>query len=414
MIMVIGVGDLFKGASTVPAPDKRKKRGIGIIDRTLDRLKEEVPPPVGHVAIVFTDIKGSTHLWDANPGMPTAMRLHNSLLRRYLRLCGGYEVKTEGDSFMCSFPTVLAAVWWCMTVQVELLNVPWPLEILECADGKAIYDEEGRLIARGLSVRMGIHCGAPLCETDPITNRMDYFGPIVNRSSRIEGSAAGGHIMCSSDVIREINAKIFETEPETEYSDAQPQEAIDAIRRLDPLVVPVGEVKLKGLEVPEMLSLVFPSNLIGRKDLDDTAVDPTGTSGSRVQFSVAQMRELAMLCLRLEMSTSGRVFRPFPERKGSLQGPEEPLDADEPSIFLHGDPNVLLPPMPDKMTDADLMLILYSLMARIENAENALRAMAGAKPPPSDEKNALMSALQRRGGLDERTLDEIWAVLRSI
>ncbi|KAJ7665868.1 hypothetical protein DFH06DRAFT_261547 [Mycena polygramma] len=334
MIMVIGIADLFKGTSTVPAPDKRKKRGIGIIDRTLDRLKEEVPPPTGHVAIVFTDIKGSTHLWEANPGMPTAMRLHNSLLRRYLRLCGGYEVKTEGDSFMCSFPTTLAAVWWCMTVQVELLGVPWPLEILECADGKAIYDEEGLLIARGLSVRMGIHCGAPLCETDPVTNRMDYFGPIINRSSRIEGSAAGGHIMCSSDVIREINAKILETEPETEYSDAQPQEAIDAIRRLDPMVVPVGEVRLKGLEVPEVLSLVFPAKLIGRKDLDDTAADPTGTSGSRVQFSVAQMRELAMLCLRLEMSTSGRVFRPYPERKGSLQGPEDPPEADEPSVFF--------------------------------------------------------------------------------
>ncbi|KAJ7782580.1 adenylate cyclase [Mycena maculata] len=415
MIMVIAVADLFKGASTISAPvDKRKKRGIGIIDRTLDRLKEEVPPPTGHVAIVFTDIKGSTHLWDANPGMPTAMRLHNSLLRRFLRLCGGYEVKTEGDSFMCSFPTALAAVWWCMTVQVELLSVAWPLEILECADGKAVYDEEGRLIARGLSVRMGIHCGAPLCETDPVTNRMDYFGPIVNRSSRIEGSAAGGHIMCSSDVIREINAKILENEPETEYSDAQPQEAIDAIRRLDPVVVPVGEVRLKGLEVPEMLSLVFPANLIGRKDLADMTVDPTGSSGSRVQFSVAQMRELAMLCLRLEMSSSGRVFRALPERKGSLQGLEDPPDEDEPSIFLHGDPNVLLSPMADKMTDADLMLILYSLMVRIENAENALRSISEVKPLPSDDKKALMSALQRSGGLDERTLNEVWSVLRTI
>jgi len=315
---------------------------------------------------------------------------------------------------MCSFPTSLAAVWWCMTVQVELLSVAWPLEILECADGKAIYDEGGRLIARGLSVRMGIHCGAPLCETDPVTNRMDYFGPIVNRSSRIEGSAAGGHIMCSSDVIREINAKIFESEPETEYSDAQPQEAIDAIKRLEPVVVPVGEVRLKGLEVPEMLSLVFPANLIGRKDLDDTAVDPTGSSGSRVQFSVAQMRELAMLCLRLEMSTSGRVFRPYPERKGSQQGPEDPPDEDEPSKFLHGDPNVLLPSMPDKMTDADLMLILYSLMVRIENAEKALYSMTEVKPPPSDEKKALMSALQRSGDLDERTLNQVWSVLRTI
>ncbi|KIM35745.1 hypothetical protein M413DRAFT_44683, partial [Hebeloma cylindrosporum] len=128
---------------------------------------------------VFTNIRNSTYLWEANPGMPTAMRVHNSLLRRQLRFCGGYEVKTEGDSFMCSFPTTLAAVWWCLTIQVQLLHESWPLEILECEDGKPVYDANGELIARGLSVRMGIHSGTPLCETDLITHRMDYFGPMV-------------------------------------------------------------------------------------------------------------------------------------------------------------------------------------------------------------------------------------------
>ncbi|KAJ8583192.1 hypothetical protein M405DRAFT_692102, partial [Rhizopogon salebrosus TDB-379] len=59
----------------------------------------------------FTDIRNSTQLWEANAGMPTAMRLHNNLLRRYLRYCGVYVVKTEGDAFMCSFPTTLAAMW---------------------------------------------------------------------------------------------------------------------------------------------------------------------------------------------------------------------------------------------------------------------------------------------------------------
>jgi adenylate cyclase len=252
-----------------------------------------------------------------------------------------------------------------MTVQVELLTVPWPLEILESTDGKAVYDGKGRLIARGLSVCMGIHCGVPHCETDPITNRMDYFGPIVNRSSRIGRLAAGGHIMCSSDVIRKINTKIFETDTQTEYSNAQAQEAIEAIRRLDPIVVPVGEVKLEGLEVSEILWIIFPSQLIARKGLDDTVVDPTGVSDS---LNVAQMRELAVLCRRLEMSTAGRVFR---EWKGSLEVPEDP--PDEP-MFLPDEPNVLLPPTSHKMTNADLMRILYLLTVRIENAE---KLMAG-------------------------------------
>jgi adenylate cyclase len=114
---------------------------------------EVVAPPTGHITLVFTDIQNSTHLWEANPGMATAMRLHNNLLRRQLRFCGGYEVKTEGDSFMCSFPTALTAVWWCISVQRQLLEESWPLEILECEDGKSIvYDSEGNLIACGLSV----------------------------------------------------------------------------------------------------------------------------------------------------------------------------------------------------------------------------------------------------------------------
>ncbi|CAK5265523.1 unnamed protein product [Mycena citricolor] len=380
MIMVVGVADLFT-PDYFTQLEKRKNKRPEITDRTLVRLKDEVPPPIGHVSIVFTDIKGSTHLWDANPGMLTAIKLHNDLLRRLLRQHGGYEVKTEGDSFMCSFPTALAAVCWCMSVQVELLNVPWPLEILECADGKTVYDDQGRLIARGLSVRMGIHCGIPLCEPDPITHRMDYFGPIVNRSSRIEGSAAGGHIMCSTDIIREINARIFDSEADlSEYSEAQPQEAIDGIRRLDPIVIPVGEVRLKGLEAPEMLSLVFPGDLIGRKDFQDEAPAPD-TSGSRVQFSIEQMRELAMLCLRLEMPGGVGVGD---EQEASLRA--------------------LVPPMSDAMSDADLMLVLYSLMVRIENAECALRArflpdrLAGVL---ADE-------------LDPRTLERVLAALRTM
>ncbi|KAH9829119.1 adenylate cyclase-like protein, partial [Rhodofomes roseus] len=315
MIMVIAVSDLFKGPARSRQPtmesiidteaylsSKRRRRDEHINNRDISRLDGEIPAPTGHLAMVFTDIRNSTHLWEVNAGMPTAIVLHNNLLRRLLRRCGGYEVKTEGDAFMCSFPTALAALWFCLSVQTQLLQVDWPLEILECEDGKEIYDQGGKLVARGLSVRMGIHCGIPVCEPDPVTGRMDYFGPMVNRSARIEGAAAGGQIMCSADVVREINARILETEPETEYSHLQPSQAVEAIRNSGIVVVPVGQVKLKGLEVPETLSLVYPRDLSGRQSLVKTDANP---SASRVQFSVNQMRELAMLCVRLEMLSSG-------------------------------------------------------------------------------------------------------------
>jgi adenylate cyclase len=159
-----------------------KKKKADIADSTIARLEGEVPPPIGHLCLVFTDIRNSTQLWEANAGMPTAVRLHNNLLRRHLRYCGGYVVKTEGEAFMCSLPTTLAAMWWCLTVQMQLLREFCPLEILGCDEGKEVHDEHGSLLARGLSVRMGVHRGTPMCESDPITGRMNYFGPMVIRS----------------------------------------------------------------------------------------------------------------------------------------------------------------------------------------------------------------------------------------
>ena len=381
MIMVIKVSDLFNRSlprdvqysqdPVIPADVIQSlARPRPIRDRGIARLQDEVEPPTGHIALVFTDIRNSTHLWEVNPGMQSAMVLHNNLLRRQLRFCGGYEVKTEGDAFMCSFPTTLAALWFCMSVQKELLDLPWPLELLECEDGKEILDPRGKLIARGLSVRMGIHCGQPVCEPDPVTERMDYFGPMVNRAARVNAVAAGGQIMCSADVMKEIKTCILNDGPPTEYSDIQPSTAVDGIRRMGVEIFPIGEVKLKGLEVPEVLHVLYPADLVKRHDLEEFVSQPTAL-GSRVQFSVEQMRELGLLCVRLETLANSRVFRPLPVRKGSIasatgQPPPEP--PSESSLVVYDDPSLYLPVMNETSTDAELTTVLHSLSLRIDNA----------------------------------------------
>ncbi|KAI9061730.1 adenylate cyclase-like protein [Trametes sanguinea] len=415
MIMVIKMSDLFpKGIprelqlSAEPAiPEdlirslaKRKPRDI--TNRDISRLDNEVSPPTGHLALVFTDIRNSTHLWEVNPGMQSAMVLHNNLLRRLLRFCGGYEVKTEGDAFMCSFPTTLAALWWCMSVQTQLLTLPWPLEILECEDGKEIRDKAGQVIARGLSLRMGIHCGTPVCEPDPVTGRMDYFGPMVNRAARVNAVAAGGQIMCSADVIKEINARILDAGPETEYSYLQPSNAIEAIRAMGVKIFPVGEVKLKGLEVPEHLSILYPASLGARQELETFETAPT----ARVQFSVEQMRELGLLCVRLETLAMSKVFRPAPSRKGSIasslaqsKAPEEKADSP---LVVRDDPSLYLPVMDEKSSDAHLTTVLHSLSLRIDNALTKLAFM-------------YMSDVERhQGGPDLALRDKILELCRPI
>ncbi|KAJ9098891.1 hypothetical protein QFC19_006230 [Naganishia cerealis] len=355
MVMVISVNDLFRQKTSRSKPvaertdgggdgdvggiysgtKRNRRRPEDIGDRTLLRLEKEVQPPTGQVALVFTDIKNSTSLWETNPGMQTAMRMHNSLLRRQLRIIGGYEVKTEGDAFMVSFPTVTSALLWCFTCQLQLLNEDWPREILECGDGREVFDSNGELIARGLSVRMGIHVGVPVWERDPITRRMDYFGPMVNKSSRVSASADGGQIMVSSDVMKEVEGltKYLDNDDEaTEAADALGGDTgrdVAQLRKLGVGVLEMGERKLKGLEgtirnvhpaiqielltLPEKLYLVYPKALAGRLEVstqlrkDVEVKQPKLYGGEDRVINVEEVRHLSSLVFRLEALSASKM-----------------------------------------------------------------------------------------------------------
>ncbi|KAJ1773819.1 cysteinyl-tRNA synthetase [Coemansia sp. RSA 1843] len=280
---------------------RQRDRDVGtrLGDSTLARLEREVPPPVGEVALVFTDVKNSTVQWESNPvAMRSAIKVHNSIMRRMLRSIGGYEVKTEGDAFMVSFPTVASALHWSLAVQMTFLTADWPQEILDSPHGCPIYwppdDDSNRdegtsrksgahgegeakhLIYRGLRVRIGMHFGSPVSEEDPITRRMDYFGPMVNRASRISGAADGGQVYVSQDVMDEVYAilNLFETADHNNITDMrqlidEPSLARDvqALRNLGLSAVQVGEIKLKGLESAEFVSHVYPAAQRGRIDM---------------------------------------------------------------------------------------------------------------------------------------------------
>ncbi|KAJ1873743.1 cysteinyl-tRNA synthetase [Coemansia sp. RSA 990] len=295
--------DEFDEFSSMPLTRTRRQRDRDVNarpgDSTLARLEREVPPPVGEVALVFTDVKNSTVQWETNPvAMRSAIKVHNGIMRRMLRSIGGYEVKTEGDAFMVSFPTVASALHWCLAVQMTFLTADWPQEILDSPHGCPIYwppdddagndtirarkssnfgEGDGRhLIYRGLRVRMGVHFGNPVSEEDPITRRMDYFGPMVNRAARISGAADGGQVYVSQDVMDEVFAilGLFDTADHSGIADMrqiidEPSLARDvqALKNLGLCAVQVGEIRLKGLESPEFVSHVYPVSLRGRIDM---------------------------------------------------------------------------------------------------------------------------------------------------
>lgn len=369
MVMMIGITDLRRrerakirthsmgmGPSGSPQLDyfsgrkgKRGREGVG--DSKLARLDQEVDAPVGDVTLVFTDIKNSTILWETYPiAMRSAIRMHNEVMRRHLRIIGGYEVKTEGDAFMVAFPTVTSALLWCFTIQSQLLEVQWPQEILSSVHGDEVQDADGNIIFRGLSVRMGIHWGQPVCEVDPVTKRMDYFGPMVNRAARIEGVADGGQICVSSDFIAEVQ-RLLESHIETDRTNSTGSEDTlsddllsEAIRReLRSLssqgfeVKDLGQRTLKGLENPEYIYLMYPHSLASRLLVQQQKAEAEArnnaekdsllsrTKNQTLTVDTQNVWDLWNVSLRLEMLCSCLEVKSEEGGTGRLKAPETAL-----------------------------------------------------------------------------------------
>ncbi|CCD26504.1 adenylate cyclase NDAI_0H03310 [Naumovozyma dairenensis CBS 421] len=263
-------------------------RRATVEDATLRRLAPEIPPPTGNLALVFTDIQSSSTLWELYyAAMSTALSIHNDLMRRQLRIYGGYEIKTEGDAFVMAFPTPTSALLWCLSTQLKLLDVAWPEEITSSPNGRLVVDSQGKRIFNGLCVRMGIHWGSPLTVFDLVTQRMDYLGPVVNKASRVSDVGKGGQITLSSDFCSEFKKILAlherakkECEPLSAiYGDELIGEVLEkelsALEGIGWVFYGDGEHQLKGLESKEFITLVYPKSLESRHQFFQEAEDST-------------------------------------------------------------------------------------------------------------------------------------------
>mmetsp|Transcript_22166 Transcript_22166/g.39860 ORF Transcript_22166/g.39860 Transcript_22166/m.39860 type:complete len:1016 (+) Transcript_22166:20-3067(+) len=163
-------------------------------------------PPTGDnddFTMVFTDVQGSTSLWEANPrAMEQALRLHDATIRQVLAKHSGYEVTTEGDAFQVAFHDTADAVAFCLDTQTELLHCDWPAATLLHPDASASSDGAWR----GLRIRMGLHSGKPAAVTKhEMTGRWRYAGPMVAMAKAIEGVCHGGQIIVSAAAFSNID-----------------------------------------------------------------------------------------------------------------------------------------------------------------------------------------------------------------
>ena len=138
--------------------------------------------PSGTVTFLFTDLEGSTRLWEEHTeGMRAALARHDEILHEAVAAQGGQVVKATGDGVHAVFPVAEDAVAAAVAAQMGL--------------GAESWAEVGEL-----RVRMGLHTGS--------ADRRggDYYGPTLNRAARLMAIAHGGQIVCSqaaADLVRD-------------------------------------------------------------------------------------------------------------------------------------------------------------------------------------------------------------------
>src|SRR5215475_7953765 len=85
-------------------------------------------PPSGTVTFLFTDIEGSTQLWEHEPqAMPAALAHHDAILRQQIAAHGGVIVKTTGDGVHAAFARATDAVRVALEDQRTFHTADWSM-----------------------------------------------------------------------------------------------------------------------------------------------------------------------------------------------------------------------------------------------------------------------------------------------
>ena len=174
-------------------------------------------PPSGTVTFLFTDVEGSTRLWEQHPvGMQVALERHDEIVRSEIERQGGYVFSTAGDGFAAAFSRVVDAVEAALGAQVALGAEAWPDDAT-------------------IRVRMGLHCG------EAQERGGDYFGAVVNRAARLMSAGHGGQVLASAAMV--------------------------SLVELDE-VVDLGEYRLRDLTAAERLWQIGPGEFPPLRTLD--------------------------------------------------------------------------------------------------------------------------------------------------
>src|SRR5512143_3507785 len=86
--------------------------------------------PSGTVTFLYTDIEGSTPLWEREPEeMRAALARHDAILRAAIAEHGGHVYKVIGDAFQAAFDVPAQAIGAAIAAQRRLAVQRWPTSV---------------------------------------------------------------------------------------------------------------------------------------------------------------------------------------------------------------------------------------------------------------------------------------------
>jgi class 3 adenylate cyclase len=139
---------------------------------------------VKDIALLFTDLKGSTALYDQMGDLNAfaLVQQHFDRLQDVTTRHNGAIIKTIGDAVMAAFlePADAVAAALAMRTEIAAFNAKRP--------------------ERALILKIGVHKGAAIAVT--LNERLDYFGQTVNIAARVQSLAGADEIYISDDVHR--------------------------------------------------------------------------------------------------------------------------------------------------------------------------------------------------------------------
>jgi class 3 adenylate cyclase len=176
---------------------------------------------IGRIAFLFTDIKGSSDLYNrvGDARAYGLVREHYAVLTRAVREHDGAVVKTIGDAVMAAFADPANALEAALAIRDDIAR--------SNGDAAAGTGAEAAIV-----VKLGLHVGPCIAVT--LNDRLDYFGRTVNLAARLQNESQGGDIVLSQAMAEEpaVAQRLRDLEPAAETARVKGFAEAIALRRI--------------------------------------------------------------------------------------------------------------------------------------------------------------------------------------